>query len=282
MSELFKYAWRLQIGTLLIDGAGEDQPLDIEFSVDKSVSREPNTVSISVYNLNRTHRDQLRSSSRVGVRLEAGYRSTGELTTIFDGDLRDVENIRDGRNVKTVIEGEDGGNAYREGRVQLAFNPGTSVVDVLRRTVGAMGIGEGNLREVTDLEVNGSSTYPRGTAVSGSARGAVDRLVRSCGCTWSIQDGNFQLRRRGEPLRSTAIVLSPETGLLESPTRSKPERGRPRLVNAKCLMLPGLYPGRVVLLRSSELEAQLSIRKVRFGGSTFGNLWGAELELEEF
>lgn len=282
MTELFSRQWRLQVGSVLIDATGDEQPLDIEFEVEKSTAREPNTVSISVYNLNSSHRDQLKDANRVGVILEAGYRG-GELTTIFSGDLRDVESSWDGLDVVTKLEGEDGGNSYREARLQRSFAAGTPVLTVLRAAVEAMGIGEGNLRELSELAIEDTgSTYPEGTVLSGPARRAVDRLVRSCGYQWSIQDGNFQIRQRGRPVRGTATVLSPETGLLGSPSRSKPERGRPRVTNAQCLLVPGLYPGRVILLRSREIEGQFMARKVKFSGSTFASEWGAELELVEY
>lgn len=283
MTELFSRRWRLQVGSVLIDATGEDeQPLDVEFEVEKSTAREPNAVSISVYNLNRSHRDQLKNADRVGVILEAGY-ADGELTTIFNGDLRDVESAPDGLDVVTKLEGEDGGNAYREARLQRSFSAGTPVLTVLRAAVEAMGIGEGNLRELSGLTLEGAgNTYPEGAVLSGPAREEVDGILRSCGYQWSIQDGNFQLQRRGQPIRETATVLSPETGLLGSPSRSKPERGRPRVTNAQCLLIPGLYPGRVILLRSRGIEGQFMARKVKFVGSTFATEWGAELELVEY
>jgi hypothetical protein len=142
-----------------------------------------------------------------------------------------------------------------------------------------MGVGGGNLRQLgSGIElVAGGGTYPEGTVLSGQAHRELDRVVRSVGLTWSIQDGNLMLKQSGQPLETTAYLLSTSSGLLETP--SKDSDG---LISAKALLIPDLYPGRKVVVESRDLDAQTFVKKVRYAGNTFSNEWYAELELEEY
>lgn len=285
MPELYRRAWALEVGSLRIDGRRPDQlrPLDVSFEVEKSTKREPNTFSASIRNLAPEHRAELEGASSIRVSLEAGYEDL--ISTIFEGDLRDGRSKKaakrrvDNVDVITELEGEDGGSSYRTATVQRSFAAGTSVSTVLEAAVDALGVGPGNLRELgaaVELEAGGG-TYPEGTVLSGQAHREVDRIVRSVGLTWSVQNGNLILRRRNQPVEATAYHLTPRSGLIGSP--SKDNEG---LISAVALLIPELYPGRRVVLDSQELDAQTYVDRVKYVGDTAGNDWYAELELKEY
>lgn len=285
MTELFRRAWTLRAGSIFIDGRqpGQIRPLDVSFQVEKSTKREPNKFSATIRNLSPEHRSELESSSRISISLDAGYQDL--ISTIFEGDLRDARSKKaakirlDQVDYLTELEGEDGGRSYREATVQRSFGPGTSVAAVLEAAVDALGIGAGNLRELgaaVALE-DGGGTYPEGTVLSGQAHREVDRIVRSVGLSWSVQNGAMALRRRGQPLETTAVLLTTRTGLIGSPT--KDNEG---VISAVSLLRPDLYPGRRVVLRSRTVEAQTYVDRVRYVGDTAGADWNAELELKEY
>jgi hypothetical protein len=142
-----------------------------------------------------------------------------------------------------------------------------------------MGIGEGNLGELgTDatLADGDLSSYELGTVLSGVAHRELDRIVRSCGLTWSVQSGVLQLRRAGRALNTTAIRLSPQTGLIGSPSIDADG-----YVECTSLLNGATYPGRPVVLESRAINGGFQVRRVRHVGDTAGNDWYNELTLEE-
>lgn len=293
MTELFQRAFRLTIGTIDIDGrSGLLFPLDLSFDVSKSTKREPNTCAIKVYNLSPAQRHEIESTRSLQINLSAGYKNFVEL--IFSGDLRLAKNttrragkgkgkgklgfVRDPLEVITEIEAGDGGTAYRDARVSRSYPSGTEVTTVLRGIIDVMGIGAGNLTEFGSLPISGIGTaYQTGTVVYGKARDELNRIIRSAGLSWSIQNGNLQILRGNTPVQNTAVLLTGDTGLIGSP-----EREIDGTITANTLLIPELMPGRKVVIESKAVDAQCIIKRVTFIGETFGNEWNAKLELKEY
>lgn len=79
----------------------------------------------------------------------------------------------------------------------------------------------------------------------------------------------------GGALQRTALLLSPETGLLDSP-----EIGDHGHVKAKALLIPDLVPGRLVVLESELARGTYRIEKAEYTGDTAGEDWDVELDLK--
>jgi hypothetical protein len=205
--------------------------------------------------------------------------------TIFVGDARDIWSERDGTEIWTVIEAEDGGRSYRTADYEATFDRNVRCSTVFSALADAMGVGVGNASSIfstAELD-NGSEIWPTGVTLSGAAWRSMDRLCRSCSLRWSIQNGVLQLRRAGEPAETRAIRLTSSTGLLGSPSRGKRDERTDRVAyQARSLLIPGLYPGRVIDLESSELSGGYLCRRVGFFGDSAGADWYADLELEEY
>ena len=280
---IFKRQWSLQIDDLLIQATTDkpDKVLEMEFNVSKSSTREPNTAEIAVYMLQKTNRDKIASSKDVTVTLKVGYEGQ-DLAQIFSGKSRHAYNEWDNGIVATKVECDDGGTSFRNAVVSASFGPDTSVLTVLKKAVESLGVGEGNLSDIPSVTLrNGESTYRNGTAIHGRARNVVDRIVRSCGLRWSIQDGVFQLREAGKPIVTKAISLKSSTGLVGSPRRTENHDGKPPVVEVDSLILPGFYPGKVIVLESREVEGNFRISTVAFTGSSSGQ-WLAKLTMKEY
>ena len=300
MSDLYRRQWVVQVGTIRIEGLGagdgqERAGLDCAFEVNATVQREPNTASIKIWNLSPEHRRVLESSATLSVRIEAGY--LGATSVLFDGDVRVSESRRraalhrqaSGRlgrlgqiddlvDVVTEIEAEDGGTAWRTATVQQSFGVETPISTVLAACVDALGIGRGNLADfdaTTAFAGGDVRTYLEGTVLSGQAHHELDRIVRSAGLTWSVQKGALQLRRGSAALAMTAVVLSPGSGLLGSPSV-----GADGYVTVISLLNGTLSPGRPVVIRSREVQGSYAVRRVRHVGDTAGQDWSSELTLE--
>lgn len=284
MSQLWRRDWSLTVGTMRISPSGAaHRPLDIVFETEKSTDRSPNTAIITIYNLGSERRASI--TSPVEVELRAGYVDTGA-DLIFSGQARKIERgkkkkrgiayERSGVDILTVLECEDGGTSYRDGQFNRSYQAGTTLSSVLGDLTDAIGIGRGNLAQhASSMRLaNESASYVDGVTFSGPGRRTLDRIIRAAGYRWSIQDGALQVRRAGQPAQTTAVRLSPGTGLVGSPSTDADGK-----VLCTALLIPGLYPGRVVTVESSEVNGNYAIERCRARGSTFADDWNVEMTL---
>lgn len=288
MAKLFQRAWRVRVDDF------QSETLDIAFEVEKTTKKEPNKCTLKLWNLTPEHRRQLAAlstvtkkkksstsstkrktalSGKIRVEVEAGY--VGATTLIFRGDLRTAKSTLDGADYVTELEGEDGGKAVLLGRINRSFPPGTTVETVVKACAQAMDVGYGNAAELAHaarLEGSGG-VFTNGTVLSGSAATELDHILKSAGLRYSIQNGNLQIQKRGAALQGTAVKLSPDTGLLGSPTSNADGT-----VSAIALMIPDLYPGRKVKFESVDFTGFYQIEKCKYAGDTAGDDWHVEME----
>lgn len=268
--ELFARRLKVQVDTLGLDG------FDMTFDIAKSLSaKTPNSAEVRIWNLNADHRKQLQELERVYVSIEAGYASGTSL--IFRGDLRDVVSVREGPDWITTVT-SDSGRRARKQRIVKSFAPGSTVGDVLHTAAKAMGVRLGNsAQRVVSAKIAGTSAsaFFNGYALAGAIEHEMDRLARSCGLEWSVQDDELQFLDYGEPLAQLAVKLTAETGLVGSP-----EPGNKGLCEVRCLMIPDLYPGRRVQVESEHVRGGFRIETTKHQGTTFGKEWYVDLQLK--
>lgn len=273
--------WRLDVDTIRVEGV-IDTPravtkgLEISFDVERSIEHAPNTCKLRVWNLNRDQRRALAALSVRGqrpgkIRTELTIGSGDQSFLLFKGDLRWAVSEQDGGDWETQIEGDDGGRAHVDARINRSFPPGTRVDQVVRACADALGLGLGNLPPF----LTGLRAYDEGTAVSGRASDALRGVLAGIGLTYSVQHGVVQAQRGGAPLALPIVLLKPGAGLIGSPSLT-PE-GR---VAAIALLRPGLDPGARVQLESAEVpRGTYAIRRMRAEGDASSTPWYAHLEL---
>jgi hypothetical protein len=268
--ELFGRRARVQVDTLLLDGFA------MRFEVTKSLApKTPNSAELRVMNLNDDHRKQLQELERVYVSIEAGYESGTSL--VFRGDLRDVVSVQNGATWETIVTSDTARRARKQ-RILKSFAPGSTVGDVLGAAAKAMGVRLGNTATtMVNAKIAGTqaSKFFNGYALAGAIDEELDRLARSCGLEWSIQDDELQFMDYGKPLAQLAVRLTPETGLVGSP-----EPGNKGIVEARCLIIPDLYPGRRVEVQSRHVHGMFRVETTKHTGSTFGNEWYVDMQLK--
>lgn len=283
MTTLFDRDWRVQIGQLVVR-----KPLHVQFEIERTTRPQPNAATIRIYNLTRDHQALIEGSTpETAVTVEAGF--VGSTSQIFGGHVAraraggrsgggtiPTRTEADGTESVSIVECLDGGRSYAQARVAHSYQPGVSVLTVLRDCARALGLGEGNLREVerfAQLE-GGQTTYPEGTVLAGQASRELTRILASYGLRWSVQHGAVQVIRRGAALQTQAVRLSSRTGLVGAPERGT--RGR---VKARALLTPELWPGRRVVLDADRVRGQMTIRSIKYEGDTHADTWFATLEL---
>lgn len=270
MTDLFRRAWRVQVGSLDVSA------LAIRFKAKRTLAQRAGTLDLEIRNLSPEHRREIQTARRFHtfVEVQAGYRES--MSLIFRGDLRKAVPAREGTDWIVKVTAGDGEHAIRSSRVSRSFAPGVTVSTVVQHIAEAMGVGVGNavtaLRGAHLGDVGG--TFPEGTVLFGSAASELTRLCASARREWSIQDGNLQILPLGGSLARDAILLSAGTGLIGTP-----EIVTKRVITVKALLQPGLTPGQQVLVRSDALltSAPWRITEAEYSGDTHGTDWYATL-----
>lgn len=258
-------------------GAGTG--LDVEFDVSKDLSGKPNTASLKIWNLNEDHRKALSAKAagkngRARVRIEAGYVSG--TSRIFEGDVRHLWHEREPNSgdIATICETGDGERYASRANIARSWAPGTPVEVVVRDVARSLGAGDGNLvTAVAGAVLTGwGPTYTQGASVSGKTLDVLNKLTRSVGLEWSIQDGVLQFLGSGKALEGTAVLLKEGTGLVGSPSVDHTGKDAGHVL-FKCLMIPDIFPGRKVRIEAEDIRGNFRVEKAKYTGATSGPEW---------
>lgn len=248
----------------------------VQFKIEKSLRKEPNTADVRVTNLGRQTRASLQ---QMGGRLilEAGYSSL--LGQVFAGDIRTTDHTFTRPDWDTHIQCGDGERAFAFATINNSFAPGTPLADL----IGAIGGAMSGKKLDTDKFVRAAKGLPgavaNGFSAYGKASTELDRVLAGTGYEWSIQDCQLQLLREGGALSEVAVLLSPETGLIGSPEHGTPDKKhKPSVMKAKALLQPRFAPGRAVRIESLHVNGDFVVQKVTHTGDTAGGDWYSEIE----
>lgn len=259
---------------LVVDPAQLGANLDVAFSIERSLKPEPNTAEIQVWNLNEDNRSALEELDRVPVTVEAGYEE--QTAMIFSGTIRTVFTTREGPDLVTTLQSGDAEKEYKQSRISLSLAPATPNPSVMQQITKALGISEGNLGTVTPLLLGSPVLFPQGGVLSGSASQIMTRVAQSLGFEWSIQEGALQLLQVNTSLAATAVQLTPDTGLVGSP--SVDNEG---VLSAQSLLIPEIFPGRLLVIESERLSGNYRVEKCAYSGNTASTEWYIDIEAKK-
>jgi len=252
-------------GTLKINHTTwEESPNDlkIEFDVLKGISSTANPATIKIWNLTEAHRNAL-GKELDDIELEAGYMPpTGgdNVGVIFKGQIRDVEHKREGADIVTYLTNGEGDKAFRDATISKTYKAGTevkTVVEDLYKELEKEGIDRGEWKFPDDIP-----TMKRSYAAVGSAKQQFDLLSRGYNFYWSVQNGVCEIIP-GDGYIGTVILISPETGLVGTPTIT--DNG----VKAVALLNPEIRPNRRVKVEAQTLEMNAQDGEFRVGEARY-------------
>lgn len=245
--------------------------LRVTFSVKRTLERKPNEAQVSISNLSRDSSAWCRTKGHV-LRLSAGYGGVPE--QLFIGGIDRAERTETPPDSETKIEAADGGREFRDGRIAKSYAGQVMLSTVLQDLATAMGLGLGFVGTFADVAVT------QGLALTGPARDQLDRVCRSLGMTWSIQDGAIQVVLPSGATPEPAVLLTPDTGLIGSPTpvADKKAKGKIDLI---CLLQPSLRPGRRFQLESRDFKGIYKAEDVEHKGDTHGQDWCTTITARE-
>jgi hypothetical protein len=248
--------------------------LRIKFEVAYARDRKPPTAKIQIWNLSESSRKFIQEQGDT-VLLQAGYGLTAG--GLFDGDIKRSVIEPGWPDVITKIEAGDGERATLESRISLTLGPGRTTRDQLRELVAATGLRTGVLPDLPD-----GRQFTGGLTMFGPVRNYLDELADELGADWWVADGQLNMVLQGESLPELAFLVTPDTGLIGSPSElTKTTSGRVRVIGVKWRMLLAheLRPGRICQLESREFSGQYTVEKVKFtGDSGYDQAFYADVE----
>lgn len=271
-----KRVYELNIETLGISG------LSIEFNIARNLKAESNTAEFTINNLSETSRRTLQTvKGGVTVKFLAGYKPKPSL--LFLGKLREVTSARQGATWVTKVSSGDGDG--KSGHVSFSIGPGGSLAKAIERTIGELQQGIGNaLSAVKGGEfLSGTgATFPRGAVVHGRADVELDRLLRSMGKTYSVQNGDVQILDNGKATNQTAHVVSQENGLVGSPEigaiKNAAGTSVRNSVKFRSLLTGEIFPGRQVKIESSLVSGFYRVQEAVYSGQSHGPDWYVDVQ----
>lgn len=272
MTDLFNRYHEIVVGDLLL------KEIRVSFNVTRSLKQEANKASLSVWNLTEDHRQQLANTDKIPVSISAGY--INRFSRIFLGTLRSARSRLDGAaDIVTTIESGDGEENLKSKNISKSYPPKTPVKLIISDIASALELSVGNLNEVVSKArlATSDSVALSGVTVFGNAARELRFWLDSIGVEWSVQDGTLQLLPKNEALAGEAIKLTPQTGLVGSPTVDN--KG---VMKATSLLIPDLEPGRTVVVESRFVKGAYRIEQVTYSGDTWAGDWYANTEGKVF
>lgn len=258
----------------------EIEKLRVAFKVTKTGGKEPNTCEVTVSNLAESRRKALQKKG-VKLVLQAGYEGAG-IAQLFIGDVRTVDNVRDGATWNTIFKCGDGERAFRFARVSESFGPGTKIPDVVKKVAARLGVGLGNLEKQAPAM---TGEFAQGYAAHGPASRELERALAAAGFEFSIQDEQLLVLKPGDASGVQVPELSPASGLIGSPEFGSPETihaqtkktGKP-LIKVRALLNGKIKIGSQVVLRCARHDGPVIVKKLEHIGDTAGGDWYTNFE----
>lgn len=276
MSQLFRRAVRLTATNIDAEEETVVERLNVDFTITRTVEKEPSTLRATVYNLSESTRAKFEANDRIVLTLEAGYGD--ELHVLFKGDLRHARTNRDGADIATELEAGDGEKGARNW-AQRSFPKNTSIRTIFKHLIAVAEIGEGNLEQGLDIEeTNGlPDEIVSGYSVRGYALDELNELARSRGIDFSVQDGEAQFLPIGDFRQGIPITkATPKTGLLGSPTIDNEG-----IMSCETMLLPNVFPGSRIDVESEFVTGRFKVLRAEYTGSVYGDDFTISIEGRE-
>jgi hypothetical protein len=253
MSKNWLRQYQLLVGQAGREGVSIDNftttGLKVRFEITKSLMKEPNEAKFEIFNLNPKHALAF-DEEYTDVTFKAGYADS--IKVLFDGNIQYSSNYRDKTEWVTEVVCGDGDEFFRKAYVNKTYSAGTTdenIVDDIRQQFGA------KLRKGV-MQLTNLVGSLRGRTFSKSAQESLDEIARTNGCNWSIQDGELQMVRADAMINpDSAVVLTPDTGLLEAAERT--DKG----ITARAFLNPAIQVNTAVKLDNSAMKTQSRNKK---------------------
>lgn len=190
--------------------------LDIDLDINFSDGKDPDVSEVTIYNLSDDSINQIKKDGYCIV--NAGYKKLGNKGNILSGDIEEVTTTWQGLDKETKIKVTDGGKKWRKAKISKTYKENTKASTIMRDVINIMGY------EIVELEPKNDKVYKLGKTVNGFCSDILKMLVKDTESKMFVNKNRITIRDQ-EKGTKTGFVLSPETGLVGSPTLNKDDTG---------------------------------------------------------
>lgn len=252
---------------ILYDERNPIPGLRIAFSSKRDLGKEPNSCKITITNLAASSRiDIERKPTYVIIR--AGYDGVARL--MFTGNIRYAWSELKDTNYETQIHIGDGADAFKNARLNRSYKQPIDPARVIADCASAMGL---KLPPEIERSPELKEAIKAGVSVQGPVRDTLTRVLAPYGFGWSMQNGKLQIMRSSDTLGAD-LVVSVETGLIGSPTKSAPDKKTGvSEVSFENTLNPDLVPGQSVRLQSKTINGRFKLTDAETTGDTRSDDW---------
>ena len=241
--------------------------LRVTFSIKKTLSSNPNAAEISIYNLNDSNRNLIATKQYHLLELSVCYKDD-MLGLIFCGDIINVENKLNDKDIITVLRCGDGYKAFTEKTIIKTVAKGQTDNDLLNEAANSFGIQKGSINLPNDR------VLPRGKVMMCDTREVMHEIAINQNADWFIQDGQLFIIPKNKGLANNqGWVISRTTGMIGIPQKNNEE------VEVKTLCNPHYKVGSIVRIESrvSECNGDYKIKSIEHNGDLYGSNWYSKL-----
>lgn len=280
LSNLFGRKYKVIVstkGTSGIDITG----LRAVFTIEKSMSAEPNRSTIQIYNLSPETQNFILSEAK-RILIEAGYDNSEQYGLIFDGDIvKAIRRAAQSIDKVTEVIAQDGDMFLNSGFISVSYSAGQTTHSVLSQMQG-IADDDMTLGSVSsDLK---GTKLARGKAMFGQPKDYATMLAKSEGALFYVNDRKINLVKPGDLPEGQIVDLSPSSGLIGTPEQND------STVSGKCLLNPLLNVNKLIHISNEYVQetneigkASLSsgvykIIKLKHIGDTLGNDWYTQFD----
>jgi hypothetical protein len=237
-------------------------PLRISFEVDKSIRGSLNKARIQIYNMEERKRlalarDAEDQGARIPVRLSCGYQDRQEL--IFKGNIFTGSTERQGPDLVTIIESQDGGTDFQNSFTNRTVIGGDLSVNAILNDMVNTGIGK--------ISPRPGLTRPK--VLIGNSAELLNSLV-ALDESWYLENELLYIIKENELVSRFIPIVSAATGLISTPTRDS------KMVTFQTLINPTVKIGVRVQLESTTAPFMNGIYKIEtitYSGDNYGDAW---------
>lgn len=271
MSLLFPRTGRVEIATE--DDGVALNGLRFEFSVRKTRSSAPNSVSVRVYNPASSSR-AMASEKKADVRIYGGYTSNPGLVT--DANIVRALTKWEPPNVILEIEALEGIRVLREKTISISHNNRSTVRQVIDEIADQLEV------DVREIEFDVSQPLRGGFAHVGKPARALDDLVRRFKGSWSFQNKDLAFLPEEGYIESDDVpLITARSGMLFSPeafekqTSSDADENEDTLTGWRVtsLMRPEIEPGDKIKVESRDVSGEYVVDEVEHKGDINSSEW---------
>lgn len=276
--KLFKRKLQIIIGKLgtvskKIEG------LRVSFDIEMTDTKETNKANIKLYNLSDDTIGFLEQKDS-SVILQIAY-DDDEYNTLYIGNIVEFDHEQNGSDFITTIECKDGFIPLSEKKLSLSFPANSTTAQILNRITSELNLTKGDYKNITNF------VYKQGFSFVGNPGSALDILLNRIGYEWIINNNQLIISEKNKSDKKTVVrYLSPNTGLLNSPSRIKnapvkKSQKKDKLTDGwkiQSLILPDLQPKTLIKVQSEDFNNIFLIKKSKFSGDTRGSDWICEME----